>query len=746
MTLLNPLTSSEWHRVAGLRPTLAGTVSVTRTWSRHQRWYVLHDRNRQVSCRLNEAAYAVAARLDGHTSLSAIWQQLDSAGNAASAEHGDLGEPLTQDEVVGVIALLQKHALLAFDTTPGFGALMMDQSRSIATDEQALQGDNRPDGTPRSLLAWRMPLGNPDTWLTQRAHWAKRMFSRTGGMVWLLCMVALLLGLLMHGEALQRHAGAWLTSPRYALLSVLLYPLIKAAHELSHAMAIKRWGGSVRDVGVTWMLLMPVPYVNAAAAQAFVHPWQRALVSGAGIMCELMLACVGLWVWQMAEPGLIKDTAFVLWFIACASTLLFNANPLQRLDGYHVMTELLQLPNLATRSSMHWQSWIRQWLGGIKDATERLDLAPASHREHRWLVAYAPLALAYQWVLWLGLCWWVAGLSAVLGMVLAGMVLWRLVLGPGYRVLRTAWQSSMAASGVEGGLALGALGRLSAVVAVLLAVMVLPWPDRSVVQGVIWAPEEALIRAQVDGLVNTVHVSDGQDVKAGQLLLTLYNPQLLARREGVAAKLAQAEQAQYTHMGTDGSKAGQAQDEVQRLTSERQHMDEQLAQLEIRAQRAGRLVWPAGVDLPGQYAKRGRLLGQIIDQSPPRVKLAVAHDAVGPLHATTRSTWVRLNANGAEPVEATLQRDAMGATMQLPHPALSQALGGDIITDPKDQQHLTTLRPVVVLDVQLNQPLDHVARLGERAWVRLDHGWSSVAWRAWRWTRQRLLQDVSTST
>jgi putative peptide zinc metalloprotease protein len=735
MDTVNPLASAQWHRVAHLRPALPAQVAITRTWVRGQRWYVLHDGRHQRSCRLNEAAYKVAARLDGDATIEDLWVQLDRSAQGPSGQGEDAPEPPSQDDVIKVLELLQAQGMLDLDEPMG---------PSTASTESTPRSDGRP---PQSLLAWRMPLGDPDGWLNQQAPWARRLFSRPALIVWSALMVALVVGLVLHGQALRHHADTWMHTPRYLWLAVLAYPCIKALHELGHALALKRWGGAVHELGLTWMMFTPIPYVNASAAHGFAHAWQRAVVAAAGIACELALATAGLWIWHWSEPGLIQDLAFVVWFTGCASTLLFNANPLQRLDGYHLLTEALHLPNLASRSQQHWQGLVAGWLRGQTDADHRPDHAPLATGEYGWLTAYAPLAWAYQLVLWSGLCWWLGGISAVLGWALATFSTWTLLIKPAVSWGRLAWQAALEQSGGRQGNSTQAMRRAVGAAGLLLLLLLAPWPDRSLVQGVIWAPEKALIRSEVDGLVASVLVRDGQDVRTGDLLLTLHNPQLIAQREHLAAKLHQAEQGQYGHLGTDSAKAGQAGDEVEQLAAELTRVDEQIAQLEVRARRPGRLVWPDGDDLQGRYARRGQLLGQVLDQSPPMVKVAVAQADVAPLQTSSTSVSVRLRAPGSKPVSATLLRDAIGATQQLPSAALSQEMGGDILTDPKDEHHLKTVRPVVLMDVQLSAAAspDKTARLGERAWVRLDHGWAPPVWQLWRWARHRALTDFSAS-
>lgn len=739
----NPLSSTQWHRVASLRPRLSAHIRTTRQWVRGQRWHVLQDPHTGQSCRLNAAAYEVAARLDGQTDLQTLWQRLDSRPALA-----DGSEPPSQDEVLGIVQQLQRHRLLSFEQAPDFGAL------ATPVDSGTTQGHAPADqtdmaGTPghrrNSLLAWRVPLMDPQAWLMRCTPWAHALFSRRGLMLWTVLMGTLLVGLILHGRALQDHALHWMHTPRYLLLAALAYPFIKAWHEAAHALAVHRWGGAVHEAGVTLMMLMPVPYVDASAAHGFARAWQRAIVSAAGIMAELALAAIGLWCWRWTESGLLHDLGFIVWLVGGVSTVLFNANPLQRLDGYHLLTDALYLPNLGVRSRQWWQRNLAQWLRGASTAQPSAstpDVAPPARGERPWLIAYAPLSWAYQLALWSGLSWWLGGIAAWMGWAMAAVTVWMALLMPLWRTLCLAWQALLWSGSRR--------SRTGLRVACLLGLpmlLCLPWPDRTVVQGVVWAPDEALVRPQADGFVTAVHQADGATVQVGELLVSLHNPRLLAERARIAAQLAQAEQGEFAHMGLDSAKAGQAGDQVQRWTAQLARVDEQLADLSVRAHRDGRLVLPQAQDLPGRYLRRGVLLGHVLGQEAPTVRVAVAETDVAALRETARAVSVRLPAAGSPAVSATLQRDSIGATRQLPSPALSQDMGGEIATAPQDEHHLQTLRPVVLMDVQL-QPTTTTAntthgRLGERAWVRFDMGWSPLPWQVWRWVHRRALSDFN---
>lgn len=720
--VFSPLGSTHWHRVADWRPRLRDEVRCSRVWSRAERWHVLHDQARGGSCRLNAAAYEIAARLDGRLTLAMLWAAFEAQADRAAGR-----EPPSQDEILAVVRQLQRHGLLAFDTA----------AASLGLDEGAAPDDSARSPLLRNhLLAWRIPLGNPERLLKHGHSLGLLLFSKGGWWAWCAAMAALLAGLLEHGPALQAHGHAWMATPRYLLMAMLAYPLIKAVHEAAHALAVGRWGGSVREAGITLMLLMPVPYVDASAASGFARRRHRALVSAAGIMAELALATMGLWLWRWTQPGTLHDLGFVVWFTAGVSTLLFNANPLQRLDGYHVMTDALDLPNLATRSRQWWARGVDGWLtarqAGAQAAT---DWAPTARGERPWLILYAPLAWAYQVALWLGLTWWAGQVSAWLGALLAVASTWQLVVRPAAGWMGMSWRA-MVWQGRQG----GTVHRLRALalIGVPLLALLLPWPDGRIVQGVVWAAEDALIRPDVEGLVAGVHVQDGAQVRRGQALLTLHNPRLVAERERAAAQLAQAQQDQFSHFAVDSGKAGQAGDKAHQLQARLARLDEQLSALTVRARRDGRLILPGQADLPGRYLARGALLGHVVAREPATVRVAVDEADALSLPAHGRGVSVRLSDPGDIARPAVLRRDGLGAVHQLPSPALSQAMGGRIATDPQDREHRRTVRPVVLMDVTVAGLPADTARLGERAAVRFDAGWSPPLVQVLRWLSRQM--------
>jgi putative peptide zinc metalloprotease protein len=407
-----------------------------------------------------------------------------------------------------------------------------------------------------------------------------------------------------------------------------------------------------------------------------------------------------------------------------------------------MLADAQQLPNLASRSRQWWQGAVTDWLHG-KAGEAQVTQAPPAPGEKPWLVAYAPLSWLYQCALMAGITWWLGSIASGLGWAVGLLALWTCLIAPGLRWARLLWQALLWSGPQQGGVRTRALCLLA-----LPLLLALPWPDRTLVQGLVWAPDEALVRPEAEGVVQTVHAKDGAPVQPGDLLVTLHNPRLAAERERIAAQIAQAEQGAFGHLLADGTgslgKAGQAGDALLRWQAELRHVEDQIEAMNVRARRAGTLVLPRAGDLPGRYIQRGELLGHVLGDALPRVRMAVHDDEVRQLRQDTRAVSVALRTPDVQAMPATLLRDGIGATRELPSPALSTDMGGQIATDPQDDKHLRTLRPVVTLDVALGvaHGID-AARLGERVWVRFDRGWAPLPWQAWRWIRHRAVTDFN---
>ncbi len=712
----NPLHSEQWFRVAALRPQLDGQARIERVSYRRQIWHVLTRADGSRSFRLNASAYAFVARCNGKLSMQKLWELLLQ----------DMSEDApTQGELLQLLAQLHAAALVSFDRRPDFGAQGVVQQLDGFAKNQA----------PNGLFSFRMPFFRPDgilTWAYPHVRW---LFQPWVLVVWALVVLLGAAAAWFNAGMLHAHAQFWMHTPRMLAVAWVCYPVVKSLHELGHGLAIKHHGGEVPECGVNVMMFMPVPYVDASATSAYAGKAQRLLVSGAGIMVELFLATVALFVVLNTQPGWAHDIGLAVFFIGSVSTLLVNGNPLMRFDGYHVLCDAVSLPNLGTRSQRHWLGQLRRW---VLRAPPPNPLLPA-RGEAPWLWLYAPLAWGYRFVVAFSVIGWLAGLSFIIGMAVAAVFTWSIVLKPVGQYLRFL-ANPMFAHGPQRKVRLRGIGVAAGV---LLALLCVPVPFSSVVQGVVWLPEKALLRVQTDGFVRGIHVTDGQVVEPGQPLLTLESPALEAERIKLNARLNGLQAERVQTLRSEPGRSASLEREMASVQAELDRAEEKLALLQVRAQTRGRVVIDHAADLPGRYLKQGALLGHVMTNEPSLVRVAVGQEQAALLHAQTQSVSVRLAELGQSVLPAELVRDANGAVTKLPSAALGDRGGGSIVTDPKDKQGLTAAQTVVLADVRL--PLSLGERVGGRAWVRFDHGLAPLAEQGARVLQQMVLQHFNPS-
>ena len=717
----SPLLSAQWFRVAGLRPRLVPAAAIERVRQRQQTWHLLSRAGGGRSFRLNDAAWGFAGRCDGRLSVQQLWDLL-------LAEHRDASP--TQDELLQLMSQMHAAGLLEFDRPPTFarGAPIGDAASAQADESKAPR-------RAQSLLSFQIPLGCPDAWLNRLARRAGGLFQPLWVWAWLALVGSAAVLALLNVSELAHFARTWLGSPRLVFMAWLAYPVIKALHELAHALTLKHFGGRVPEWGLTLMMFTPVPHVDASDAARLPLRHQRLLVSGAGMGLELALAALALWLalGLGLEPGFWRDLCLCVFFIGSVSTLLVNGNPLLRFDGYHLLCDALALPNLASRSTRHWLQTLQQQVLGLAPP-QALQPAPG---ERPWLWAHAPAALAWRLIIGLALVTWLGRLSTPLGLVAAAYLAWLMLLRPGLALWQWLAHPLQADSTRDQGRRRLGWG-LGAAAVLLLA---LPLPQASVVQGVVWLPEQAQVRAATEGWIAELLVQDGQAVQAGQLLMRLQAPELIAELARLEGQVEALDTERFQALRADPARAVALGHELARAQAEWARLQDRAAQLEVRAGRSGQLALAHASDLPGRHVKQGTVLAQVLSDEPTQIRVALPQAQARLVQLHTQAVSVRLSEQPTAPAPARLLPGTPGAVLQLPSAALGDRHGGDIVTDPTDPHGLTAAQAVVLLDVQLRDSAS--PRSGGRAWVRFDHGHLPWALQLARQAQQQVLSHFN---
>jgi len=713
--MIKPRFSQFWYRVETLKPRLRSHLDIRRHLYRGQVWHVISDAASGKLHRFTANAYTLIGLMDGERTVRQLWE---------IAEEKLRDYAPTQDEVISLLGQLHGADLLQCEVPPDTAELF----RRYRSQKKAKKAQ-----TFLNPLSIRIPLYDPDCLLTRLLPFFRPFFGNIGFVAWLMLLAttAVLAG--QHWEELSSNVLDQVLTPQNLLLVWLLFPFIKLFHELGHGLLAKAWGGEVHEVGIMLLVFTPVPYIDVSASAGLVSKWRRMLVAAAGMMFELVLACGALAVWVNVEPGLIRNCAYNILVVSGLSTLLFNSNPLIRYDGYYMLTDALELPNLSQRANRYLQYLATTYAFGQKHQEQPAE----SWSEKAWYILYAPASWLYRLLIIAGIGMFLAQKFLVIGLVVTAWSLLSMLVLPSFRGLKYLLASAQLREN-----RLRAILVSASVAACLVCLVgVVPAPMRTVVEGVVWPPEESFIRAGTGGFVQKIVQASGTMLQPEETVLLLEEPTLAAKERVALARIEEL-QAQY--------RAEQVENRVQAEILEQQWMQEQakleriqgqLRDLNVRSKARGILVLPQQEDLPGKFVKQGETIGYVFPDATVTVRVVAPQEQVGMVRAGGRRAEARLAQNIHEIFPVTLAREVPSGLEHLPSKTLSVDGGGAIVVDPREQSGTKTFNRTFQFDLKLPLPWSAV-HVGDRVYVRFDHEPEPLIRRWWRSLRQLFLTKL----
>ncbi|MEQ8791747.1 MAG: HlyD family efflux transporter periplasmic adaptor subunit [Pirellulaceae bacterium] len=336
---------------------------------------------------LRDEEYYILRQLDGRTSLEEIQQRFEKQF-----------APLRLDvrQLQRFLGTLHRQGLIV-SLAPEQGEQLIER-RGRERRRQYAQA-------AASILAIRFRGIDPEpflVWLYPKVGW---FFSRGAAVCVLLLALAAMTLAAVQFETLQSRLPDFhaFFNAQNALWLMVALGLAKVLHELGHALACKRFGGECHELGVMLLVFTPCLYCNVTDSWMMPNKWHRAAIAAAGMYVEVALASVCTFLWWFSEPGLFNSMCLNVMFVSSVSTLLFNGNPLLRYDGYYILSDLLETPNLQQRSSSVVKSALSQWLLDVDPPVDRL--MPENRRGV--LAAYAVASTIYRFVVIFGILWFV---------------------------------------------------------------------------------------------------------------------------------------------------------------------------------------------------------------------------------------------------------------------------------------------------------------------------------------------------
>ncbi len=644
--------SESWYRIAGHRVALRPHVIVRRQFFRGERYFVLHDPFSNQFFRIRPAAYEFIARLHTGRTVESVWHECIQSNPE---------EAPGQEQILRLLGQLHGANLLHSDIPP-------DTAKIFERHEQRRAREVRSKWL--NLLFTRFPLYDPDSLLKRLLPLLRMVYSLPGALLWLVVVIAGVKVVIDHAGEFASAAMNTL-SPHNLLLLYAGTVIAKVVHEFGHACACRRLGGEVHVMGVMLMVFTPLPYVDTTSSWAFRSRWARAFVGAAGMIAELFLAAIAAFVWAATGEGTLHSLAFNVIFVASVSTLIFNLNPLLRFDGYYILSDLLEIPNLQMRAARQTQYWLERFAFGVKESRA----VATTRREAVWLTVFFLASTAYRLTISIAILLFVAGQFLLLGLALAaiGAVVW-LVL-PLFRGIKYLFKSPVL--GRQRRRALLVAGAALAAVAGLL--FVVPFQSTFRAPGIVEAAGHAAVSTAAAGRVVELLTPSGTMVKKGQSLVRLENPELgheLAEAEArLAETLAMRRQAMESfveNLDPIDSRIAAVEKLVARLRFERDA-------LLIRAEHDGKWHAPDLASYVGEWVPRGTEIGQTVPAGAYRFSAVVSQEEASRLfEGRLERGAVRLRGQAGIDLSVTSVGIIPAERKKLPSAALGWQAGGEV--------------------------------------------------------------------
>ena len=635
--------------------------------------WTLHDPVRNLFFRIDWPTLEILTRWD-----------MDDAQRIADDVNAYTTLSMGVDDVQAVAQFVVQHQLVQ-NTQP-------EAARKLAAQW------SRQQGSPLKWLLYhylffRVPLVNPDAWLLRWLPVARLFATRTFALA---TALALLVGL----SQVLRRWDVFKASlvDTFNLEGLLAYGValmcVKVVHELGHGFTARHYGCRVPAMGVAFLVMWPVAYTDTNETWRLTNARQRLRVASAGIATELVIAVWATLAWALLPAGGLQSAAFVLATTSWVATLAINASPFMRFDGYFILMDALDMPNLHGRSFALARWKLREWLFGLGDEPPE-HFKPSTQRA---LIAFAWATWLYRLVLFIGIALLVYHLFfKLLGLFLFAVEIAWFILWPIRAELRV-WRERWPDIRQRGRSRMSGLMLLC-----LVGLLALPWPGRVQVSAVLRPAEAWPVFAPAGAQVASLPVAHGEPVAAGTPILTLHLPDLSSREQALAVRLRQ-QQWQAANAGFDEDLRKRwkvAEQTLVTTQAEWQGLQAERQQFLPQAPYAGRFFW-ADPDLSvGQWVGRREALGVLVAQGTAwRAETWLDEDQVARVRVGQTAVFWPDSATGRM-LQLQVAAVDQDAARTLPRHELASVLGGHVVTREKNGQ-LVPERAVyrVSLDVQ----------------------------------------------
>lgn len=526
-------------------------------------------------------------------------------------------------------------------------------------------------------LFFRIPLWHPDAFLTSTLVWIKPLFSRS---FLILTVLALISGLIEVSRQWDVFVSSLIDMFSWEGLIgyAITLALVKLFHELGHAYTAKRFGCRVPTMGVAFLVMFPMAYTDVNEVWKLAEKRQRLAVGAAGIATELVVAAWATLAWTLLPDGLLKNAAFLLATTTWVSTIVINASPFLRFDGYFLLMDALNMPNLHARAFALTRWRLREWLFGLNEPRPEW----IGKLRERWIISFGWITWTYRLIVFGGIAALVYYVfPKPLGPILAAIeIAWFIAL-PVWSELK-AWQqrTPMILQRPRTYLTL-------ALLACVIGTLFVAWDTRVQSQGLLKPAELYPVFAPGAARINSLPVEDGREIRAGDLLIGLEVPDLGMQKQ-VAATRAEGLRWQVESAGVDPALRAQRQVRQQEMGRARQEVRAIEAEQQrylLKAPFAGRFFLTNPDIQRGSWVGKNEKLGMVANTTRWRVDTYLPESELARLRPGDTGRFYS-ETPGLADLEVRVERIDRDATRVLADAELSSVHGGLLPAREKDGQ------------------------------------------------------------
>ena len=581
---------SSTTRAVGLRK--RGDLHVNRQVYQGQAWFVVKDPISLHYFRFRPEEYALLEMLDGQASLDSLKEQFEQRFPPRR---------ITVEELARFVSTLHRSGLVIGDRT-GQGPQLFERRRQRLWKEWVAWISN--------IMSLRFRGIDPDRMLEWLNPWLGWIFSPAAIAVFMAFALSALMLVLVNFDVFRSKLPEFhqfFASGNWLYLAIAL-GVTKVIHEFGHGLSCKYYGGECHEMGVMILVFTPCLYCDVSDSWMLPNKWKRAAIGAAGMYVEVIMAAIATYLWWNSHPGVFNQLCLDVMFVSSVSTILFNANPLLRYDGYYILSDVLEIPNLRQKANTILGRLASKWCLGIKQPEDPF----LPQRKLGWFAFYAVASSLYGWFVSLSIFLFVWNVFKpyrlqVIGQLLAGMALWGLVIRPlqgMIKFLRVPGRRDEVK-------AVNVLTTAGVVSLVAAAIALIPLPQR------VWCATELRPRGEETvyvseaGRLEKLLVKPDQEVRRGQELAVLSSIELdleIAELEGRVqqseSRLASLQRERFTDPSA-ALEIGTVQETLKSAVEQLERKRKDRAELVLVAPRDG-VVLPAP-DVPDRPDPSGRL-------------------------------------------------------------------------------------------------------------------------------------------